>query len=417
MKRENERLSEILMYTQEKMEQHNKEVELFLKEVSSVRTRLVNAKALSRLAPIVQQLSIQGHIPNPFLPQTVHEVPIEHIRPSTPRPPLHPTNPDPSLEPSAPERPSNPVPPSVIITTPFVPNTPSPEPVPIPIPRTMDYTAGASRGPHHQPTPFEDDRHSEFPLLPTRQLMWGEDKPQKKKKPQGHQCIYCHQRGHWNLQCHTPHAGCYREGKCVVPLQHQHFEQACAFGGHMVANHPDPTTQYPHHRKQQVQPTDFVPSPIHSPTPNNTPTNNDQPPANSLLFSPNPPRLLDPLAPAFQPSPYQTTPPPGTWGNTPWGASWDDFAAWAHPPASLSIAMGQTTPFSTLGTPPKKFYNATNTPWPSTTSHTTMGSRTSPSTTSGTSPELCTTTRTTPWHPPPPRLLPTESGSSETWES
>ena len=110
MRGENERLSKILTYAQGELDAHNREVESFLKEVTLLRARLIDAKALSRLAPIVQRLSIQGHIPDPFLPQTVQAVSTEDKRPPTPRPPLHTTNPDPPSVPSAPMQPSNPVP-------------------------------------------------------------------------------------------------------------------------------------------------------------------------------------------------------------------------------------------------------------------------------------------------------------------
>ena len=190
----------------------------------------------------------------------------------------------------------------------------------------MDYTAGASRGPHHQPTPFEDDKNSEWPALPTKPLVWKEDKP--KNKPQGHKCFYCGQNGHWNLQCPTPHNKCHGENKCVVPRRHLYFEEACHYGGRTAANNPDPSTQYPHRRKRQTTTADFTPPPVPNSTPVNNSPNNGLPPTDSLLFSPNPTNSqLDPLAQSFLPSRYQgQAPPPGTWGNAPWGTGWGEAA-------------------------------------------------------------------------------------------
>ena len=316
------------------MEQHNREMETFLKEVSMLRAQLIDAKTLSHLAPIVQWLSVQGHIPDPFLPQTVQEVPMEYKRPSTPRPPLHTTNPDPPSAPSAPARPSNPVPSSTPSSVLYVPHTPTSEPIssvaafcpstpsPEPIPRAMDYTAGASCGPHHQPTPFEDDQHCDWPVLP---LSKEERPPNKAKgKPQGHQCIYCGERGHWNLQCPYPHDKCHEEKKCVVPLRHQYFRQACHYGGRMKDNHPDPTTQDSHKCKRNTTAADFAPPqtplPLHPTTPDLLATGYPQLIA-YILFSPNPPQSrLDPLAQSFLPSRYQgQAPPPGTWRKRPLG--------------------------------------------------------------------------------------------------
>ena len=54
--------------------------------------------------------------------------------------------------------------------------------------------------------------------------------------------------------------------------------------------------------------------------------NDGLPPADSLLFSPNPQTVFD-AKENFDPSPYQgPPPPPGTWGDMPWGANWEDVA-------------------------------------------------------------------------------------------
>jgi hypothetical protein len=248
-------------------------------------------------------MAIEGKIPDPFYPQMVERVTQQPI--NTPVPTLQVTNPDP---PSPPEftRPASP--------TPFDMYTPTVEVLPVPAPQVRDYTAGNPRGLHHQPTPFEDDRHCPAPLLTTKPLP-GRGESAKTVR---HRCFYCGQVGHWNNQCASPHTQCNEVGKCVVPLRHRAFNQACENGGQTAANHPQNQK-----RKRQLE-TDN-PMTGAAGTPNNTPVDNGLPPANSLLFAP-----LDPLAKSFQPSRYQTAPPPGTWGNAPWGAGWDEYAA-RHP--------------------------------------------------------------------------------------
>jgi hypothetical protein len=68
MKNENERLSRILLYAQGEHEQHNKEVEALLEQVKAVKQWLVDARVLSRIAPIMQRMAIKGKIPDPFYP-------------------------------------------------------------------------------------------------------------------------------------------------------------------------------------------------------------------------------------------------------------------------------------------------------------------------------------------------------------
>ena len=316
LKNENERLSRILLYVQGEHEQHNKEIEGLLEQVKMVKQRLVDARVLSRIAPVMQRMAIEGKIPDPFYPQMVERVTTQPI--NTPVPTLQVTNPDP---PSPPEliRPTSPTPPDMY--------TPTIEVLPVPAPQVRDYTAGNPRGPHHQPTPFEDDRHCPAPRLTTKPLP-GRGESAKTIR---HRCFYCGQVGHWNNQCASPHTRCNEVGKCVVPLRHRAFNQACEHGGRTPANHP-----MNQKRKRELEADDTMTDAAG--TPNNTPIDNALPPADSLLFAP-----LDPLAKSFQPSRYQTAPPPGTWGNAPWGAGWDEYAA-RHPSPCI-FEYGRTDSF------------------------------------------------------------------------
>jgi hypothetical protein len=74
MKNENEHLSRILLYAQGEHEQHNKKVKALLKQVKAVKQRLVDARVLSQIAPIMQCMAIKGKIPDPFYPQMVERV-------------------------------------------------------------------------------------------------------------------------------------------------------------------------------------------------------------------------------------------------------------------------------------------------------------------------------------------------------
>jgi hypothetical protein len=90
--------------------------------------------------------------------------------------------------------------------------------------------------------------------------------------------------------------------------------------------------------KRQIKTDNFEPPAGAANTPNNTLVDGGLPPADSLLFAP-----LDPLAKSFQPFCYQAAPPPGTWGNAPWGARWDEYAA-CHPSPCI-FEYGQTDSF------------------------------------------------------------------------
>ena len=66
---------------------------------------------------------------------------------------------------------------------------------------------------------------------------------------------------------------------------------------------------------------------------------NNLPPPDSLLFSPNPVTVFNSKE-NFEPSAYQgPPPPPGTWGNMPWGANWDDAAK--RPPSPCIFDYGR----------------------------------------------------------------------------
>jgi hypothetical protein len=151
-----------------------------------------------------------------------------------------------------------------------------------------------------------------------------------------HTCHYCDQQGHWNSQCSSPHLKCHKELVCVVPLEHLTFIRACSFGGRTAFNHPSHQVRRKWKRRN-LQPIDFMPPT----TPNNT-SNNGMPPPNSLLFSVNsethPLVPNDTLTRSFRVSPYQATPPVGTWDNAPWGTSYKDFLN--QPPLSCIFDYG-----------------------------------------------------------------------------
>jgi hypothetical protein len=192
LKNENERLLQILLYAQGEHEQHNKEVEALLEQVKAVKQRLVNTWVLSCIAPIMQRMAIEGKIPNLFYPQVVERVTQQPI--STPVPTLQVTNPDP-LSPQEPSRPANPAPFDDMYT-------PTIEVLPVPTPQVCDYTAGNPCSLHHQPTPFEDNRHCPALLFTSKPLP---AKRGESTKPMRHHCFYCRHVGHWNNQCASPH--------------------------------------------------------------------------------------------------------------------------------------------------------------------------------------------------------------------
>src|SRR5882757_9279849 len=82
---------------------------------------------------------------------------------------------------------------------------------------------------------------------------------------------------------------------------------------------------------------------VGAPPPTKSPTNDGLPLADSLLFSANPTHI-DPYAASFQPSRYQATPPPGTWGNMPWGAGWEERGKRPPSPCIFEYGRGGSEP-------------------------------------------------------------------------
>ena len=143
-----------------------------------------------------------------------------------------------------------------------------------------------------------------------------------------HTCYYCGQRGHWNRKCASPHLKCHEKLRCVVPLSHPTFIKACEYGGRTKNNNAIPDANWTSEHKRK-----------HENSPSSPAVNTGLPPADSLLFSP-----LDPLAQTFRPSHYQATPPPGTWGNAPWGTSWAEAANRAPSPCIFDYSRGGSEP-------------------------------------------------------------------------
>ena len=337
MKRKNARLTRMLLMIQKEQEEHNEEINNFVNDVISIRERLTDARVMSRLVPAYRQLAVQSTIPNHLYAQ-VFETTM--LNPSEPHPGLEPQNPHPGT-PRPPLRPTNPEPPS-----------PSPVPVPITEPVNMsmpgampiDYTAGNPRGPHHMPSMF-DQEDTRNPLPPRFKKFT--------REPKGHACKYCGAFGkHWNGDCPDPHQICNTKERCIVPLEHKHFGEACHWGGRSRHNHPvedrhikRATRRKAERRKTRnasvITPDDTTGFPTTSTsfTPMNIDVENNLPPKDSLLFSPNPVTVFDSKE-NFEPSKYQgPTPPPGTWGNMPWGANWDDAAK--RPPSPCIFDYGR----------------------------------------------------------------------------
>jgi hypothetical protein len=179
----------------------------------------------------------------------------------------------------------------------------------------MEYAAGSTSGPLHQPTMFDTEENHRWPPPSATWTTRPED--QQKKVAHTHSCHYCRQQGHWNSQCSSPHLKCYDELLCVVPLEHPAFVGACSFRERTASNQPSHQVQKKH-KHRNLRPIDFMPP---STTPTNTPNNEGMLPPDSLLFSAN--SETHPLIPnnvltcSFHPSRYQVAPPTGTWGNAP----------------------------------------------------------------------------------------------------
>jgi hypothetical protein len=99
-------------------------------------------------------MAIEGRIPNTFYPQVYEETIPNPVDPSALTPILRPTNPEPLSS----------------ITTPYVSKTPTPDPQPIP--PKMEYTAGSSSGPLHQPTMFDTEDNHGWPPPSASTTTW-----------------------------------------------------------------------------------------------------------------------------------------------------------------------------------------------------------------------------------------------------
>jgi hypothetical protein len=142
---------------QKEQEQHNFEIGAFIGEIKSIHERLVTARVMSQVEPVLCALAIEGRIPNTFYPQVYEEAIPNPVVPSTPTPILRPTNPEPPSE----------------ETTPYVPKTPTPDP--LPLSPKMEYAAGSTSGPLHQPTMFDTEENHEWPPLSATRTTWPED--------------------------------------------------------------------------------------------------------------------------------------------------------------------------------------------------------------------------------------------------
>jgi hypothetical protein len=343
MRSENARITRILENLQEEQKKHNTEIAAFVGEVGAIRERLVKARVMSRVAPIMRQMSIEGRIPNAFYPQVYEETIVGPQGSPSPAPPLRPTNPEPP----------SPLTPVVITPGDIIPElhypsdqenqppsvrppTPRPPtPYTRPIPPRMDYAAGNPHGPHHQPTMFDEETSRGWPPLSSTNVL---EEGRRAKMPGIHQCYYCGQRGHFNYDCSSPHVKCHDELRCLVPLNHPAFVAACFYGGRTSNNHPS-------HRKRRR--TITSPSSQEGPTPApSSPTANatELPPADSLLFSPNP-STPDAVIASFAPSPYQgPAPSPSRWGDAPANTTWEEFAIRNPSPCIFDYGRGGDEP-------------------------------------------------------------------------
>ena len=212
---------------QKEQEAHNEEINNFVNDIIIIRECLTDTRVMSCLAPTYRQLAVQSTIPNHLYAQTFE---VTMLNPADPHPSLNPTNPHPGtphplLRPTNPE-PLSPEPLRVHVTTPADMSMPRAMPVPSP----ADYTAGNPCGPHHMPSMFDkENTHNSLP-------------PQHRKftqKPKGHCCKYCGTFGrHWNNHCLEPHKICNMKKRCIVPLEHNHFNKVCYWGGRTHNNFP-----------------------------------------------------------------------------------------------------------------------------------------------------------------------------------
>jgi hypothetical protein len=155
---------------QKEQEQHNAKIGTFIEEIKGIHTRLITARVMSRVDPVLCQMAIEGRIPNMFYSQVYEETIPNPVDPSAPTPVLRPTNPEPSSSEA----------------TPYIPKTPTPDPQLIP--PKMEYAASSFNGPLHQPTMFDtEDNHGWPPPSATNTTWLGE---QQKKTAYTHSYHY-----------------------------------------------------------------------------------------------------------------------------------------------------------------------------------------------------------------------------------
>jgi hypothetical protein len=105
-----------------------------------------------------------------------------------------------------------------------------------------------------------------------------------------------------------------------VPLDHPFFDKACELGQRTATNNVAKTPAKKHKRRRHHKRQD-TPAPIAGPSSAPQFEDNGLPPADSLLFSPNPPTPASD-AELFRPSPYQVAPTPSVWRTGNWGEPW-----------------------------------------------------------------------------------------------
>ena len=293
MQQENACLTWMLLMIQKEQEAHNKEINNFVNDILAIWECLINARVMSCLALAYRQLAVQSTIPNHLYAQTFEATMLNSAEP---HPSLNPTNPHPGT-PCPPLRPTNPEPPSpepliVHITTPanmFMPGA-------MPVPPPVNYTAGNPHGPHHMPLMF-DEENTRNPLPPRHHKFT--------REPKGHCCKYCGAyRRHWNNHCPEPHKIYDTKERCIVPLEHSHFNKACHWGERTCNNFPveDRHIRRATRRKKQCHrirnaSVTTLDKTIGSSTTSFTlmdiVIDNMLPPEDSLLFFPNPVTVFD----------------------------------------------------------------------------------------------------------------------------
>jgi hypothetical protein len=236
-KGEHRRMRKIIDTVQKEVHDHNTEIQTFIKEVEGFKSRLVQAKVRSRIAPMLVRLQIEGMAPDPIYPygsfdSTQPPPPAEIIiteepvirRPATP---YYPT-----IQPISTSSESG-----------YIPSTPSPLPTGPPPgqgipaarytnalgPRILDYTAGNAAGPSHRPLLFDTEPLQQWvlPHIPST-VPPTENPPFLGFAPP--QCFFCQDVRHMASDCKEPHKKCKRARRCVVPLQHPSFDKLCQYG-------------------------------------------------------------------------------------------------------------------------------------------------------------------------------------------